>query len=664
VEELRREIQRHDYLYYVLDRPAISDTVYDRLFAELRDLEARHPELVTPDSPTQRVGGEPSPRFKIVAHSAPLQSLESTRDVSDVRRFIARAASAPPATSFILQPKLDGASLELVYERGMLARAITRGNGREGEDVTPNARTVTSIPLALRSAKSPLPRRLAVRGEIIMEYAAFRALNKRLVEAGEEPMANPRNAAAGALRQLDPRVTATRRLRFVAYEILAATGAAFASDANALEALRGWSIPTPKETRLARSVDEVLAYHRTMARQRDTMPYEIDGIVVKADDLARRSALGATSHHPRWAIAWKFAPRAQVTRVEEIVVQVGRTGVLTPVALLRPVDVSGVTVSRATLHNRADLEARDIRIGDTVRVHRAGDVIPEIVERLPSTGRRHAPFRMPRRCPGCGSRIVEQGPLSLCQNRVSCPAQLTRTIRHFASEEGFDISGIGAETASALVRHELVRTPADLFRLRQRDLLALPGFAEVSSAKLFEGIQSARRIPLGRFLFALGLPAVGPATASLLATRLGTLDGLRNASRERLAGIAGLGAATAASLYRALREPQMRALIDTLLRRGVVVEEALPAHSGPLSGKRFVFTGELDRLTRNDAAARVEALGGVTQPRVTRATDYVVVGAEPGEKLATAQRLGVPLLSEQAFDRLVRRGAVPTSRRR
>jgi DNA ligase (NAD+) len=655
VHELRREIRRHDHAYYVLDKPTISDEAYDRLIGTLRRLESRFPSLMTRDSPTQRVGGEPAPQFRTAAHTAPLLSLESTTEVGDVRRFMERIRGRARTASFILQPKLDGASIELVYERGALTRAVTRGNGREGEDVTANARTIPSVPLSLRGTERRVPRLLAVRGEIIMERAVFRALNRHLVEMDEVPMANPRNAAAGALRQLDPRITARRRLRFIAYEILAIEGVSFARDQDALGALRSWSLPTPRRTRLASAIGDVLAYHATMERRRDALPYDIDGVVVKADEWARRRALGATTHHPRWATAYKFAPRAEITRVEDIAVQVGRTGVLTPVALLRPVDVAGVTVSRATLHNRADLAHRDIRIGDQVRVHRAGDVIPEIVERLPERGRRrHGRYRMPRRCPACRSRVVERGPLSLCPNTVSCPAQLTRAVQHFASEEGFDITGLGAETASALVRRGLIRTPADLFHLRQRDLLGLEGFAGVSASKLIAAIHTARRIPLRRFLFALGLPGVGTATARIMAARLGTLSRVRAAPRDVLLHVEGLGAAAAAAIHRALRELHTRALIDALLRAGVVVGAERSVGAGVLTGKHIVFTGQLDHMTRREAGAHAESLGASIQSRVTGATDFVVVGTEPGEKLQEARRRGVKTISERAFLKLLR----------
>ncbi len=487
-ERLREQIRRHDYLYYVRDRPAISDDAYDRLVVRLRKLEASHPELVTPDSPTQRVAGRPSSAFETLRHASPMISLDSTRDREDVVRWDERMRKALGAKlRYLLEPKLDGASMELVYERGRLVRGVTRGNGVEGEGVTANVRTIPSIPLTLRSNARPVPRYLSLRGEIMMGLRGFERLNRQLVQRDEEPFANPRNAAAGSLRQLDPRITAERPLRFIAYEVLAVDGTEFDDDEEVLAALRDWGLRTTDFTEHGRSVRDIERYHAAMARRRDRLGYEIDGIVIKVTDLTERRRLGSTGHHPRWALAYKFPPRVEVTRVEDITVQVGRTGLLTPVALLRPVEVGGVTVSRATLHNAAEVKKRDIRVGDTVRVYRAGDVIPEIVEvAAKKGGKRHAPFRMPARCPACGTRVVTEGPMTSCPNRFGCPAQLKRSLQHFASEGALDVQGIGEETANALVDHELVHQLADLFTLTAHDLQKLEGFAEKSARKLVE----------------------------------------------------------------------------------------------------------------------------------------------------------------------------------
>lgn len=649
LKRLRDEIREHDYRYYVLDRPRISDAQYDRLVEQLRRLEAAHPGLSDPDSPTQRVGGEPLRSLATSRHTAPMLSLEATRDPAAVRQFVTRIQAAG-GRDFLLEPKLDGVSIELVYQRGRLVRAVTRGNGREGEVVTANARTIRSIPRALRVATRPVPARLAVRGEIIMDIAGFEALNRRLVEQGLEPFANPRNAAAGSLRQLDPRVTAERPLRLVAYEILDMSGSGFATDEDVLPALAAWGLPVPEPTMRASDVEAVARYHATMASRRDRLDYEIDGIVIKANDLALRRRLGATTHHPRWALAWKFEPRVEVTRVEDIVVQVGRTGALTPVALLRPVDVGGVTVSRATLHNPAEVRRKDIRVGDLVRLHRAGDVIPEIVERIPEPGRRRrAPFRVPTRCPSCHTPVVTRGPMVFCPNRFGCPAQLVGQLVHFASEDGFDIEGLGRETAAALVDRGLVRNLADLFRLTARDLVAIPGFAERSATKLVAAIRARRTVSLDRFVVALGIPGVGPAAARDLAQRFTSLAAVRAASVSALETVPGIGRRTAAEVAAFLHDPRVIRTVDRLLEAGVRVTGTRARGDGPWNGLTFVFTGTLEQMDRREAEELVARLGGWAVSSVSSKTDYVVVGADPGAKLERAIRLGRPRISERQF---------------
>jgi DNA ligase (NAD+) len=659
-ERLRQQVRRNDYLYYVRDRPAISDDAYDALVLKLRKLEAAHPALVTPDSPTQRVSGTPSSAFETRRHAAPMISLDSTRASSDVARWDERMRGALGASlRYLLEPKLDGASMELVYERGRLVRGVTRGNGTEGEDVTANVRTIPSIPLTLRADERPVPRFISLRGEIMMGLGGFERLNKQLVQRDEEPFANPRNAAAGSLRQLDARITAQRPLRFIAYEIMAVDGAEFEDDTAVLETLRSWGLRTTDYTEIGRTMADIEAYHAAMAKRRDNLGYEIDGIVIKVTDLATRRRMGATGHHPRWALAYKFPPRVEVTRVEDITVQVGRTGLLTPVALLRPVEVGGVTVSRATLHNASEVRKRDIRVGDTVRVYRAGDVIPEVVERLPQRGaRRHAPFRIPARCPACGTRVVRDGPMTYCPNRFGCPAQLKRSLQHFASEGALNVQGIGEETANALVDHELVHALPDLFRLTPRDLEQLEGFADKSARKLVDEIAAARKLNLHRFLYALGIPGIGSTVARDLAEQFGTLAALRKASIADLTKTPGLGATRAADVHAFFRDPRSRRVIDGLLKAGVEVtgEQRL---RGPLSGKRVVFTGALSSFTRPEAGKLVESIGGRVGESVGPNIDFVVVGASPGEKLDDARRYGVREMSERDFLALLRRsGAV------
>jgi DNA ligase (NAD+) len=652
LDRLREEIRRHDHLYYVLDRPAISDTEYDRLYADLEELERLHPELVTPDSPTQRVAGEARPGFVTAPHSAPMLSLSATRSFADVERLhdrLTRELGAAPA--YVLQPKLDGASIELIYETGRLVRALTRGDGRRGEDVTANARTIRSIPLRLHGRP---PARVAVRGEVMMRIAAFDVLNRTLLEHGDEPFANPRNAAAGSLRQLDARVTAKRPLDIVAYEIMTVAGMTFESEGQVLEALEQWGLPVPEPVGHATAPAEIRSFHADRERVRDKLDYEIDGIVIKVDALDARSRLGVTAHHPRWALAWKFEPKAALTRIADIVVQVGRTGVLTPVALLRPVDVGGVTVARATLHNFAELRRRDIRVGDTVRMHRAGDVIPEIVERVstPRQRREHA-FRLPARCPACGARLVQAGASLHCPNRFGCPAQLRGRLIHFARRDAFDIPGIGEETAAALVDSGLVRTPADLFRLRSDDVETLARFGELSAGALVGAIRARRTIELDRFLVALAIPGVGPATARTLAQSFNSLAALRRASARRLAAVRGIGAQTAAAIHAFFHDRRNAQVVDDLRAAGVRIRSTSQP-PGPLRGVRFVFTGSLDGMTRADATQRVRALGGVIQSDVSRTTDYLVAGDDPGSKLDRARRLDVTTINRQRFLRLLR----------
>ena len=571
-ERLRAAIRRHDYLYYVLDRPAISDAAYDRLFAELVRLEASYPALATPDSPTRRVGGAPLAAFPEVRHRARLLSLESVTDPDEVRRFDARVSAAlgrPPR--YVLEPKFDGLSIEVVYRDGVLERASTRGDGERGEDVTANVRTIASVPLRLRGA--PPPRLLAVRGEAIMRERDFRALNARLAHEGQAPFANPRNAAAGSLRQLDPRVTARRRLDVFFYDVLEADGGRRAADGlGELRAMAAWGLRTSPHARQAAALDGVWRYHRRLERRRDTLGYEIDGVVLKLNDLASRARLRSTSRHPRWALAFKFAPREAQTTIDDIVVQVGRTGLLTPVAVLAPISIGGVTVSRATLHNREEIARRDLRVGDTVRVVRAGDVIPDILERVPRPGaRRRRPFRMPARCPACGTTVVGDGPFDRCPNGLACPAQLKRAIAHFGSRHALDIRGLGAETVDALVSSGLVRSVADLFTLRVSDLVALDRFGEVSAANLVASIARARRTTLWRFLHGLGIPGVGAGTARDLAAHFGSLRAIRAASARALGDVPGVGPVVAASVAAFLRQRAVARAIDRAVAHGLTI---------------------------------------------------------------------------------------------
>lgn len=656
IDKLRREIRRHDYLYYVKDRPEISDEAYDQLFDALKLLEQRFPELTTADSPTQRVGAKPQEQFRVVAHAAPMLSLDATREEEDVRRFDERLRrSSKNEVRYLLEEKFDGASVELVYESGILTRAVTRGDGRAGEEVTENVKTIRSLPLSLHGGPRKAPRLLALHGEIMMKIAAFEALNRKLLERGNEPFANPRNAAAGSLRQLDPRITAERPLDVVVYEVMAVEGVRFSTDSQALKSLEEWGLPTPKRIFTVSTVDEIVKRHAELTEARDRLPYEIDGVVIKLDDLDARDQLGSTTRHPRWAIAYKFMPRGEQTRIEQIAIQVGRTGVLTPVALMRPVELGGVTIARATLHNRKEVQRKDFRPGDLVRIQRAGDVIPEVVERIAEPGRkREPPFKMPSKCPACGSPVIERGPYTVCPNNFACPAQLKRRLKHFAAREGLDIEGLGEETVSALIEHGLVRDLADLFRLNKNDLLRVERFAERSAEKLVDAIHERQRIELDRFIYALGIPEVGAAVARDLAQKFRSLERIRRASREELEKVSGIGPKMAEAIFDFFSDKRNQRAVDALLDAGVELIETKRPHRQPLSGKTFVFTGSLERFSRSAAQRLVESLGGQAASSVSSQTDYVVIGSEPGKKIDQAKSEGVKTLNEARFVELLR----------
>ncbi len=650
-EGLRAELHRHAHLYYVEARPEISDDEYDVLFRRLQTLEETHPSVWTADSPTQRVGAPPQDKFESVEHTEPMLSLDSTQEESEVRRFderVRKALGEGKTPTYLLEPKLDGASIELVYENGVFVRAVTRGNGRRGEAITENIRTIASVPLRLRTRVRPAPPLLALRGEVIMYISDFEAFNQRLVASGQEPYASPRNSAAGAVRQLDSRVTASRRLDLLVYDILSAEGESFASDADSVEALREWGFKVPERVQLAEDVDEVLAYHARFAADRDELDYEIDGVVIKLDDTAARSAMGMTSHHPRWALAFKFEPRKEVTRLEKIGIQVGRTGVLTPVAFLRPVVVGGVTISRASLHNREELLRKDIREGDRVRIQRAGDVIPQVVEVVEKDQDRAEPFEMPSECPACGSSTYEDGPRTVCPNRFGCPAQLKGRIVHFGSREALDIEGLGEETANLFVDQGLVGRLADLFDLTTEQLIALDGFAEKSAVNLVEAIEAKKRPELGRFLVALGIPEVGVTVARGLAQHFGSFRGLLAASRDDLEAVDGVGPRMSEVITEFLADERNAAAIQAVLGRGVEPLETTPVEAPAAGGGAVVFTGTLP-VSRPLAEQAWRSAGGRVSGSVSKKTDFVVAGANAGSKLAKAEKLGVEVVDYDDF---------------
>ncbi len=655
-EALRLEIRRHDHLYHVLDSPEVSDEVYDDLFRELRSLEERYPALVTPDSPTQRVGGAPQAGLETAEHTAPMLSLDSSAREDDVRAFdqrVRRGLGADAPVRYSLEPKIDGLSVELVYLNGSLARAVTRGDGRAGEVITAGARTIRSLPLRLSGARSPVPEVVALRGEIYLPLSAFEGINAELLAAGKPTFANPRNAAAGTIRQLDSKLTASRPLRIYCYDVMSGS-VAFASQHEALAALADWGLPVNPLNASATDAAGVLAYFATVESRRDELPYEIDGIVIKLDALDARLRLGTTSHHPRWAYALKFKPRKEVTTVLGIVPSVGRTGVVTPIALLRPVNIGGVTVSRANLHNVEDLTRKDIREGDEVRVERAGDVIPQVVEVVETGAERGAPFAMPESCPSCGTALVRSGPYTVCPNSFGCPAQLVARLTHFGSRSGLDIEGLGERTVRQLVDQGLVREPADLFDLSEEAVAALDGFAQKSAANLVAALRGASQPELQRLLYALGVPEVGGAVARSLSQHFKTFARLRAADVSQLMEVEGIGEVMAGQISAFFAAPDNARAIDRLLDGRLAPQEvaAGPEVAGadaPLAGLTFVFSGALERFSRGEAEDQVRRLGGKAAGSVSRQTSFLVAGPGAGSKLAKAEQLGVPVLSEDEY---------------
>lgn len=651
--QLKEQIRHHDYLYYVKDSPEISDGEYDRLFRELVELERAYPELVTPDSPTQRVGAPPLEELGKVQHERPMLSLDSLVAPDEVRAFDQRMKRelGTDHIEYTVEPKFDGLSVELVYDHGTFVRGSTRGDGNVGEDITINLRTIRSLPLQLQAGT--YPDHLVVRGEVYMRLSDFHALNRRMTERGGDVFANPRNAAAGSLRQLDSQITASRPLVVTCYEVMAMTGAVPPSHWAELEILATWGLPVPSLRRRCESIEQVLAFHRQTEEQRDNLPYEIDGIVVKVDRRDWQERVGVKSRSPRWAIAFKFPPRKEITEVQDIVVSVGRTGTLTPLALLKPVEVGGVTISRATLHNADEVARKDIRIGDTVRVERAGDVIPAIAERIPIPNEvRSDPFHMPQHCPICGSAVAREGAYYYCTGKAACPAQLKGAIEHFASKAALNIEGLGKKTVAQLVNHGLVKDLSDLYRLDREQLLRLDGFAERSSTLLLEAIARSKTVPLDRFLMGLGIRQVGQHIAKILAKEFGSLDAIMSADRDRLQRIREIGPEISESLVSYFQESSNRRVIEQLQKLGLSIVVTPPPHHQaalPFSGKSFVFTGGLEKLTRDEAKASVERLGATVSSTVSKKTSYVVAGTDPGSKLVQARELGVTVLSEKDF---------------
>ncbi len=658
-EALRDGIDYHDYRYYVRNDPVISDAVYDRLFARLRELEEEFPELDSPTSPTKRVGAPPVDELERREHAAPMKSLEAVLEEEEVAGFLGRVRDRLGSrdVSFTVEPKFDGLSVELAYREGELEYGATRGDGRYGEDVTRNLRTIGAVPLRLRAEADP-PRFLAVRGEVLMPLSGFQRLNRERVERGEEPFANPRNAAAGTVRQLDPSMVSGKPLTAFFYEVLEIRGEAPGDHWGMLRRFPDWGLRVSPRNRRVSTLSEISDYHEELAKERNDIDWEMDGVVIKVSDYAAREKLGARQRSPRWALAWKFEPRREVTRLREIAVQVGRTGKLTPVALLAPVEVGGVTVSRASLHNADEVRRKDLREGDRVRVKRAGDVIPEVVERLPEPGRKRGePFEMPEECPVCGRQVEREGAYHYCPGGLSCRAQLVGSIVHYASREAMDIDHLGEETARDLVERGMVRDIADLYHLEAEDLESLEGFAERSARLLADAIGSAREARLDRFLYALGIRHVGSHLARVLASSLGDLDSVRRATAEELRTIGEIGPETASGVESFFADPDNSRVLDRLLEAGVEVGGMETVEGGPLSGLTFVFTGGLEGIAREEAVAAVEARGGRATSGVSSRTDYLVVGEDPGSKLEDArEEESVEIISEGRFREMLEEG--------
>jgi len=654
VEELRSQIAYHDYRYYVLDSPEISDAEYDALMQELRRLEAEHPELITPDSPTQRVGGQPVETFGIVEHRVPLLSLANAFSEEELRawwRRVTRAAEREDI-AVVCEPKIDGLAVALVYENGLFVQGATRGDGMRGENITQNLRTIRSIPLSL---SKPVPPRFEVRGEVYMTKKGFERLNEERAAQGQPLFASPRNSAAGSLRQLDPSITATRPLDIFLYQLGWADGEAPRTHWETLEWLRDLGFRVNPHIKRFTDFEEVVEHVKGWEAKRDDLDYEIDGIVIKVDDFGLQRALGVVGREPRWAVAFKFPPTQATTKLLNIDVNVGRTGSLNPFAVLEPVVVAHATVKLATLHNEDDIRRKDIRIGDTVIVQRAGEVIPQVVGPVVSrrTGAERV-FEMPKQCPVCQTPVVRPPgeAMSYCPNRA-CPAQIFRLLVHFAGRGAMDIDGLGEALADQLLKSGLVEDVADVYYLTKEQLLTLERMGDKSAENLLAAIERSKTRPLGRLVFGLGIRHVGDETAELLAGHFGSIDALASASLEDLEAVPTIGPKTAESVYEYFQDESNKKVIEKLRRAGVKLEGEAAAREGPLLGSTFVVTGSLSRWTRNEIESLIKGLGGAVGSSVTRKTSYVVAGENPGSKLAKAQEYGVPVLDEAEFVKLL-----------
>jgi DNA ligase (NAD+) len=657
IEELRQEINRHNYLYYVLDSPEVSDAVYDALMRELKSLEREHPEFSAPDSPTMRVGGAPSAKFDTVAHSLPMLSLDDVFSGEEARAFdsrVRRLANLPGSPEYVVEPKIDGLAVELVYENGLFVQGLTRGDGIYGEDVTANLRTVRSVPLRLMDSGKGMPERLEVRGEVFMSRDGFRKLNLEREAAGKPPFANPRNAAAGSLRQLDPAVTAGRPLEIFCYGAGIARGVTLPDNQfEFLGFLRSLGLRTNRLVQRVSDIGQALAWFRELEKMRPHLAYEIDGMVIKVNSFAIQEKLGNRAKSPRWAVAVKFQAEEVITRLLDVKFGVGRTGAVTPVAVLEPVSVGGVTVSRATLHNEDEIKRKDIRIGDLVVVRRAGDVIPEVVRSVvEARSGQEREFSMPSTCPVCSSPLVRgEGETAWRCTSPDCFPRRVRALEHFASKGAMNIDGLGSRVAEKLVETGLVEDFADLYDLRVSDIMGLEGFREKSAEKLYESIRASLHTTLGRFLHALGIRHLGQVGANMLAERFGTLHAVMNASAHELEEIPGIGPEMSSSIANWFARQSNRSMIERILKAGLEFRDAErpAAPESPIAGRSFVFTGTLPDLRREEAKQIVIDNGGRVVTGVTRNLDYVVAGEKAGSKLKKAVDQGVRVLSQEEF---------------
>jgi DNA ligase (NAD+) len=663
--ELRRQLEHHNHRYYVLDDPEISDPGYDDLLRELIALEEEHPELRTPDSPTQRVGGTPLEKFGQVRHVQPMLSLANARDESELRdwekrarNLLAKRGVAEPAIEYVTEPKVDGLAISLVYENGVLVRGATRGDGEIGEDVTQNLKTIGAIPLSIDRAGEEVPAIVEVRGEVYLPLADFARLNEQRVAAGQPTFANPRNSAAGSIRQLDPNLARARPLSIWCYGIGASEGLDHKAHFESIEWLRAHGFKVNQDVEVHDDIASVLAACRRWEERREELDYEIDGVVIKINEYELQQALGVVGREPRFAIAFKFAPTTAVTKLQKIGVNVGRTGNLIPYAILEPVQVGGVTVSKATLHNEEDLARKDIREGDQVVIMRAGDVIPQVVS--PVTQRRtggERPYKPPAKCPACGTKTVKpEGEVwTRCPNRYDCPGQILQALKHFTSKGAMDIEGFGEKLVYRFYNEGLVRSLPAVYRLTVERLEPLEGFQRKSAENLVNSIESSKAQPFNRVLYALGIPGIGYVNARALAAHFGSIDRLTAASREEIEEVEGIGPVLAGTISETLAEPRNRKLIEALREAGLNLEQAKAASEDelPLAGKTFVLTGALAGMSREQATERIERLGGKVTSSVSRKTDYVVAGEDPGTKLNRARELDRPVIDEAELERVL-----------